>query len=144
MKTPPPLFRTSLSYLQRVAKAKTNTAWRAVWTAMPNKGRNYTGAFRTMPDVMIFTNKRQLVATVTQAHTNVGYFRGYLAGLPNNNIDDPFCSCPRRDHQTARHLLTECPFKFYSKELATMRRESKCPLARAWIQTVLHTSHDLP
>jgi hypothetical protein len=83
---------------------------------MPNKGRNYTGAFRTMSDAIFFTNKRQLVATVTQAHTNVGYFRSYLAGLPNNTIDDPFCSCPRRVHQTVRLLLTECPF--YSKERA--------------------------
>jgi hypothetical protein len=138
-KTPPPLFKTSLSYLQRVVKAKRNTEWRAAWTAMPNKGRNYTGAFRTKPDAIFFTNKRQLVATMTQARTNVRYFRSYLAGIPNNDIDDPFCSCPRRVHQTIRHLLTECPL--YSQERATMRRESKCPPGRACIQTVLHTSY---
>jgi hypothetical protein len=85
---------------------------------MPNKGRNYTGTFRTKPDAIFLTNKRQLVTTVTQTRTNVGYFRSYLAGLPNSDIDDPFCSCPRRVHQTIRHLLTECPL--YSKERATM------------------------
>jgi ribonuclease HI len=84
-KTPPPQPKTSLSYLRRVIKAKRNEKWREVWTAMPNKGRNYTGTFRTKPDAIFLTNKRQLVATVTQIRTNVGYFRSYLAGLPNSD-----------------------------------------------------------
>jgi ribonuclease HI len=141
-KTPLPRVKTSLSYLRRVVKAKRDTEWREVWTAMPNKGRNYTGTFRSKPDAIFLTNKRQLVATVTQIRTNVGYFRSYLADLPNSDIDHPFCSCPRRVHQTVRHLLTKCPL--YSKERATMCRESKCPPGRAWIQTVLHTSYGAP
>jgi ribonuclease HI len=81
-KTPPPRVKTSLSYLRRVVKAKRNTEWREVWTAMPNKGRNYTGTFRSKPDAIFLTNKRQLVATVTQIRTNVGYLLPQLSSGP--------------------------------------------------------------
>jgi hypothetical protein len=85
------------------------------------------------------TPQPSLIQRQRASPTNVGYFRSYLEGLPNNDIEHPFCSCPRKVHETIRHLLTECPL--YSRERATMRRESKCPPGRAWIQTVLHTSY---
>jgi hypothetical protein len=66
---------------------------------MLNNGRNYIGAFRTHAHALFLTNRRQLMARATQARTKVGYFRSYLAGLPGNNVQHPFCICPRIVHQ---------------------------------------------
>jgi hypothetical protein len=62
---------------------------------MLNNGRHYIGAFRTHAHALFLTNRRQLMARATQARTKVGYFRSYLAGLPGNNVQHPFCICPR-------------------------------------------------
>ncbi|KAA8912119.1 hypothetical protein FN846DRAFT_997437 [Sphaerosporella brunnea] len=63
-------LRRRFDVVRRVVKAKRITGCREVWTAMPNKGRNYNGTFRTKTDATFLTNERQLRAYQTATSTN--------------------------------------------------------------------------
>ena len=84
---PPTFFHTSLSYLKRVVRAKMVMEWKEWWDSIPQEGTEYLGGFRLKPDMVLETDNRVLVSTVTQLRTGYGYFNGYLSKIliPDGN-----------------------------------------------------------
>jgi hypothetical protein len=112
--------------------------WRTTWEVMPNKGRNYTGTFRQRPDEIFQTNNRQLISTVTQLRTSVGYFKSYLFNIPNNSFDHPLCNCNLGCKQDVRHLLTTYPL--FAAERAVMKKDARQIVRKMKLQTLLYTN----
>ena len=77
-KRPPATFRTSISYLKRVARAKMVSEWKEWRDSTLQKGTQYFGPFRTKPNIIFRTNNRALIPTVTQLRTGHGYFNSYV------------------------------------------------------------------
>jgi hypothetical protein len=63
--------------------------WKLKWEEMPHKGKSSSGMFRRRPDEIFRTNNRQLISTVTQLRTDVGYFKRYLFKYPTTQSTIP-------------------------------------------------------
>jgi hypothetical protein len=98
----------SWPYLKRIAKENCLEEWQDFWEK--NKtGRSYI-QFNTIPKWTYHKTrlKKVLSATITQLKLGHGYFKTYLARLPNYTSD--LCnSCSGNSIESPEHLLLQCP-----------------------------------
>jgi ribonuclease HI len=104
----PSLYMTTVTYLRRIARACSQIEWAKEWRSLNNTGRSYARAWKRKPDAIFEGNNRKTISLITQLRTAHGYFRAYLAPLPNNQIETESCFCDEEALQTPHHLLLRC------------------------------------
>jgi ribonuclease HI len=83
----PSLYMTTVTYLRRIARACSQIEWAKEWRNLSNTGRSYAQTWKRKPDAIFESNNRKTISLITQLRTAHGYFRAYLAPLPNNQIE---------------------------------------------------------
>jgi hypothetical protein len=95
--------------------------WKAIYT-------NSEKASHTKPLIPSILHRMTLTLwpnhILTQFLTNKGCFRSYL--YKRKKVPAPLYSCPEKDEQTARHLMTDC--SLFSKERPAVFRKLPLPL----------------